>query len=305
MAGCAVSALEIATELAQLGAARVVVTQRRQRYVLPKFAAGVPSDHRIFTRYGALANEALPAAEVDRQLKEIVVEAGGSPEQYGAPAPDPSLFAAGVTLSQDYLPLVAEGRITVRPWMASVDGTDVTFADGRAEEFDGIVFGTGFELHLPFLSDEIRAILDLDAVHLDADRYTFHPDLPGLAFVGMWDQSGGYFVPLELQARWIAYTWGGVIPPTAEADQRIVHRRLSRQARDVAEVPNELGGVDLRAGRGCRAASGQLAAIYSRPCSSVRWPRVASGSRAPMRCPTRRRGSRATPPPSVRSPRTR
>ena len=117
VAGCAVSALEIAAELAQLGAASVVVTQRRQRYVLPKFAAGVPSDHRIFTRYGTLANEALPAAEIDRQLKEIVVEAGGSPEQYGAPAPDPSLFAAGVTLNQGYLPLVAEGRIAVRPWM--------------------------------------------------------------------------------------------------------------------------------------------------------------------------------------------
>ena len=115
VAGCAVSALEIAAELAQLGAARVVLTQRRQRYVLPKFAAGVPSDHRIFTRYGTLANETLPAAEIDRQLKEIVLEAGGSPEQYGAPTPDPSLFAAGVTVNQGYLPLVAEGRITVRP----------------------------------------------------------------------------------------------------------------------------------------------------------------------------------------------
>jgi cation diffusion facilitator CzcD-associated flavoprotein CzcO len=100
IAGCAVSALEVAAELAQQGAAKVVVTQRRQRYVLPKYAAGVPSDHRIFTRYGVLASETLPAAEVDRQLREIVVEAGGSPEQYGAPAPDPSLFAAGVTLSQ-------------------------------------------------------------------------------------------------------------------------------------------------------------------------------------------------------------
>ena len=69
VAGCAVSALEIAAELAQLGAARVVVTQRRQRYILPKFAAGVPSDHRIFTRYGTLASETLPAAEIDRQLK--------------------------------------------------------------------------------------------------------------------------------------------------------------------------------------------------------------------------------------------
>lgn len=220
VAGCAVSALEIAAELALLGASRVVLSQRRQRYVLPKFAAGVPSDHRIFTRYGALANEILPQAEVDRQLKEIVVEAGGSPEQYGAPAPAPTLFAAGVTLNQGYLPLVAEGRITVRPWMQSVAQATVTFADGTAEEFDGIIMGTGFRLSLPFLDNATRARLDVDDVHMDADRHTFHPDLPGLAMVGMWDQSGGYFVPLELQARWIAYTWGGAIAPPIEADQR-------------------------------------------------------------------------------------
>ncbi|MDT5209422.1 MAG: hypothetical protein QOF67_1837 [Mycobacterium sp.] len=220
VAGGAISAMEVAAELAQLGAARVVVSQRRQRYVLPKFAAGVPSDYRMFTRYGAIANEHLPAAEIDRQLKEIVVEAGGSPEQYGAPAPDPSLFAAGVTLSQHYLPLVAEGLITVRPWIDTVADATVTFADGAAEEFDGIVFGTGFDLHLPFLSDGICTVIDLDVAHLDADRYTFHPDLPGLAFVGMWEQSGGYFVPLELQARWIAYTWGGTIPAASETCQR-------------------------------------------------------------------------------------
>ncbi|WP_207842107.1 flavin-containing monooxygenase [Williamsia soli] len=220
VAGCAISALEIAVELAQLGAARVVITQRRQRYVLPKFAAGVPSDHRIFTRYGTLSTERLKSSEIDRQLKEIVVEAGGSPEQYGAPAPNPSLFAAGVTLNQQYLPLVAEGRITVRPWIDHISGTVVTFADGPDDEFDGIVFGTGFDLDIPFLDPDIRGVLDLDAQHLDADRHTFHPDLPGLAFVGMWDQSGGYFVPLELQARWIAYEWGGSIPPTGDTVRR-------------------------------------------------------------------------------------
>jgi dimethylaniline monooxygenase (N-oxide forming) len=220
VAGCAVSALEIAAELAARGADRVVVTQRRQRYVLPKFVAGVPSDHRMFTRYGALANETLAPAEIDRQLKEIVLESAGSPEQYGAPRPAESLFAAGVTLSQNYLPAVAEGAISVRPWLQSVAGTAVTFSDGHVEEFDGIVFGTGFELSLPFLGDDVRAILNLDAGGFDTDRYTFHPDLPGLAFMGMWDQSGGYFVPLELQARWIAYTWGGAIEEVSEADQR-------------------------------------------------------------------------------------
>src|SRR5690349_4656530 len=219
IAGGAISAMEIASELAQLGVP-VVVTQRRQRYDRPKLAAGVTSDSRIYTRYGTLANETLPPDEIDRQLKEIVVEAGGSPDQYGAPAPDPSLFAAGVTLAQQYLPLVAEGRITVRPWLTAVDGQRVTFADGSAEDFDGILFGTGFEINMPFLTDEIRSIVDLDTVHLDADRYTFHPDLPGLAFVGMWDQSGGLFVPLELQARWIAYVWGGVVDGPSEPEQR-------------------------------------------------------------------------------------
>lgn len=218
--GCAVSALEVAAELVHGGAAAVTVTQRRQRYVLPKFAAGVPSDHRIFTRYGALAAERLPVVEVDRQLKKIVTDAGGSPEQYGAPAPDPSLFAAGVTLSQHYLPLVAEGRIDVRPWPLSVSGRDVMFADGTTQQFDGILFGTGFRLDLPFLTDDIRETLGLDDVHLEADRYTFHPDLPGLAFIGMWDQSGGYFVPLELQARWLAYTWSGRVPAADLAQQR-------------------------------------------------------------------------------------
>jgi Flavin-binding monooxygenase-like len=96
----------------------------------------------------------------------------------------------------------------------------VTFADGSVAEFDGILFGTGFDLNLPFLSDDIRTVARLDAVHLESDRYTFHPDLPGLAFVGMWDQAGGYFVPLELQARWIAYAWGGRIEAPSESECR-------------------------------------------------------------------------------------
>jgi len=220
VAGCAVSALEIATELARRGAQRVVVTQRRQRYVLPKFVAGVPSDHRMFTRYATLASETLESAEVDRQLKEIVVESAGSPEQYGAPRPADSLSAAGVTVNQTYLPAVAEGAISIRPWLQSVAGTAVTFDDGHVEDFDGIVFGTGFALSLPFLDADTRAILNLDVGGFDTDRYTFHPDLPGLAFMGLWDQSGGYFVPLELQARWIAYTWGGAVPVAGDDDQR-------------------------------------------------------------------------------------
>ena len=220
VAGCAISALEIASDLCMLGAARVVVCFRRQRYVLPKLMAGVPSDHRVFSRYQALAEESLPRSEFGAMLKELVLDAVGSPQQYGAPRPADSILDAGLTLSQHYLPLVAEGRIEVRPWLDRVDDSQVRFSDGQVETFDGILFGTGFELSLPFLSEPIRRTLDLDAQHIELYKHTFHPELPGLAFVGMWDQSGPMFPPLELQARWLAYVWSGAIAsPTPEEMQ--------------------------------------------------------------------------------------
>ena len=55
----------------------------------------------------------------------------------------------------------------------------MTFADGSAEEFDGIVFGTGFDLNLPFLSDEIRAVARPRCGAPGRRPHTFHPDLPG------------------------------------------------------------------------------------------------------------------------------
>ena len=211
VAGCAISALEIASDLCMLGAARVVVCQRRQRYVLPKLARGVPSDHRVFTRYQALAEGSLAHDDFGALLKALVLDAGGSPDQAGAPRPADSIFDAGLTLCQHYLPLVAEGRIEVRPWFDRVEGERVTFADGHAASFDGILFGTGFELRLPFLSDAIARVLAIDAQHIGLFRRTFHPLLPGLAFMGLWDQAGPYLPPLELQARWLAYAWSGAV----------------------------------------------------------------------------------------------
>ena len=107
------ASLEIASELAVSGADQVVTTNRRQRYVLPKLSAGVPTDHLAFSRAAGLAAELLPAEAVAAATKAFVLRCGGSPNQYGAPSPAPELAAAGITLAQHYLPLVAEGRIAV------------------------------------------------------------------------------------------------------------------------------------------------------------------------------------------------
>lgn len=211
VAGCSISALEIASEVA-LNGGRVVTAQRRQRYILPKLIGGVPTDHVMFNRAAALAGERLPPDAVEAGLKAAVLRAAGSPEQYGAGTPAESVFAAGISQSQHFLPAVAEGRIAVRPFIEAVEGRTVRFRDGQAVQADGILLGTGYALSLPFLAPGLAETLGVSSGDLDLADHTFHPDLPGLAFVGLYDLVGPTFPVLELQARWVAYTFAGVIP---------------------------------------------------------------------------------------------
>ena len=211
VAGCAISALEIASDLAMLGAARVVSCYRRQRYVLPKLVGGIPTDHVFFTRWAVLASETFPVGVTQSHMKSAILAAAGSPEQYGAMKPDDDIAKAGITLSQYFLPLVAEKRIHVKPWIDRIRDDRVYFADGTEESFDAILFSTGFDLNLPYLSKEIRDGLRVDGYSLDLYRHTFTPQFENLAFMGMQDQVGPYFPVVELQARWIAYTWAGIV----------------------------------------------------------------------------------------------
>jgi dimethylaniline monooxygenase (N-oxide forming) len=236
--GCSVSALEIACELAQSGAARVVNACRRQRYIMQKLISGVPVEHFIQTRAAALAHSALPREVNATELKDFIVTTSGSPEQFGAPMPDPDLLLAGVTHCQSFLPLVAEGRIIVKRWIRWIDGQRVHFADGSNEAFDGLIFGTGFALDLPFLSEELRRTLAVGPGHMDLHKFTFHPDLPGLAFAGLFQVTGPYFLPIELQARWIAYAWSGArrFPSDKEMRAGIVECRSSHE--DKVHMPS-------------------------------------------------------------------
>ncbi len=212
VAGCSISALEIASDLALGGAREVVSTNHRQRYILPKLIAGVPTDHLMFTRAAALLGEVLPPEELAAGMKSTVVKAAGRPDQFGAPAAAENIFAAGISQSQHFLSAVAEGRITMRPWIERIEGRTVRFSDGSAFEADGLLFGTGYRLSLPWLHKEIAETIGHDGSHLDLHDQTFHPDLPGLAFLGLYDLIGPYFPVLELQARWIAYCLAGRLP---------------------------------------------------------------------------------------------
>lgn len=211
VAGGSISALEIASELAMHGV-EVIASQRKQRYVLQKLVAGVPVEHRVFTRFAALAGESFPPEVSGRALRDFIVATAGNPEQFGAPRPSDDVFEANITQNQNFLPLVAEGRITTRPAIRSISGRDVEFVDGSRAEVDAIVFGTGFDLHLPFLGPDLRRSLGADDEGMDLFAHTLHPSLPGIAFAGLFHIAGPSLPTLELQGRWIAAQWSGQRP---------------------------------------------------------------------------------------------
>ena len=204
--GNGVSGHEVSSDIAEVE--QVVSAYRKPRYVLRKVVDGVSSDWQWYTHAAALQRTRLPRDEVARRLTERVVAVAGRPQDSGAPAPDPDLTVAGHSLAQSWLDQVQEGRVVCRPGIAAVAGRTVTFTDGSSETVDAVVCATGYRIDVPYLPDEVWQVVGQDLrLHLR----TFHPDLPGLAFVGQFALQGPYFPLLELQARLVVGTWSGAV----------------------------------------------------------------------------------------------
>ena len=232
--GNGISGLEIASDLAPV--APTVSACRKPRYVIQKVVDGVSSDWQWFTLFGALERRMLLREEVGRRLRERVLRVAGAPSDFGAPAPDTDFFVAGISLCQDYLSQVADGRIECRPTIASIDGRRVTFADETTATVDAIVCATGYDVDVPYLDAPLRRLLGPE---LALYRRTLHPDLPGLGVVGQFVLQGPYFPILELQARWIVSLWSGEVAPPDPARMR---RAMSEPAPPL-EVHNVLAAT--------------------------------------------------------------
>ena len=213
--GNGISGLEIASDLAPVTG--VVSAFRKPRYVIQKVVDGVSSDWQWYTAFGALERRLLPREELSRKLRDRLLRVAGDPAAFGAPEPHGDPFIAGVSLCQDYLAQVADGSIVCRPAIAAVDGRTVRFTDGSDEIVDAIVCATGYDVDVPYLHDDVWAVLGPD---LALFQRTLHPDLPGFGVIGQFLAQGPYFPLLELQARWIVALWAGELAPPHEARMR-------------------------------------------------------------------------------------
>jgi cation diffusion facilitator CzcD-associated flavoprotein CzcO len=202
------SAMDIVVDASHV-AASTLLSLRRGVWIVPKHLLGRPSD----TLNGALATR-LPWRARQRISETMLKLTVGRPSRYGLPDPDHGFLQDHPTLSDGLLSRISHGEIGVRPGIARIDGTTVTFTDGRRDDVDLIVWCTGYRVDLPFLDP---ALLGEGADRLPLYRRVFHLDAPGLMFVGLMQSTGAALPVVEAQARLVAaHLAGSYALPTVD-----------------------------------------------------------------------------------------
>lgn len=219
------SAVDIAVDLCR-SAAHVIVSTRRSAWIMPKYLMGVPVDQWS----GFLARRLrLPTRMVRRIMARLVRLAVGDQRRFGLPRPQHPMWREHATLSQDLLPSIGHGRISIRPNIRELRGHHVSFEDGAEDPVDAIIYATGYHATFPFLAPDL-----FDPAQQIGDLYRrmVLPDRPGLIFAGLVQPVGPTIPLVETQGKWIAaYLSGRMALPAPEARHREIAAHRDRQRR--------------------------------------------------------------------------
>jgi putative flavoprotein involved in K+ transport len=153
--GAGNSGAEIATDLADSGAAYVAVSMRTPPSVVPRDPFGMPVQRT------SIVLSALPAALADRIGWATARLTLGRLARYGVPD---GAFAPYSTrriplIDTGFVAALKAGRLTARPALERLTADGAVFADGSREAFDAIIAATGFTTGLESLLD-VPGVLD-------------------------------------------------------------------------------------------------------------------------------------------------
>jgi dimethylaniline monooxygenase (N-oxide forming) len=219
------SAMDIAVESSYV-AERTYLSARRGVWIIPKYVFGKPLDQ--------FRNDPrVPFKIRQRIIQQMVRSYAGPPERYGLPKPTHRFGEAHPTVSGRILDRIQHGTITPKPNIDSLDGSKVHFADGTTVEADVVVYCTGYKISFPFFDEGFISAPDN---HIELFRRVFHPDIPGVFFIGLLQPLGAIMPLAEAQGEWVGdYLLGDyALPPEQDIRADIAADQAAMRARYVA-----------------------------------------------------------------------
>ena len=248
--GGSLSGIEIAAHLASNGIS-VVLCMSQPAWILPRFmslgpgAKTAPLDLMLYRRRQASPDEPeLSLADQYRKTASFLEDSFGNP---GAAHPALRMAVDGnppfIAISDEFLTFVRNGAITpCAGRLHEIKSNGIVLDNEQSYIVDEIIYCTGYNVDLSFLSDEVRKCIEYDSndklLAFISDRTVRHPALDGLSFCGLY--RGPYFGVIELQARWAAMLMAGdaPAPDRAESEKRLANERAIRARRPRPQFPH-------------------------------------------------------------------
>ncbi len=207
------SAMDIAVD-ASYHAESVVLAARRGAHILPKYMFGKPMD-QLGARLPGWLRWPVTRAMLRAQVGDLM--------RYGLQKPDHRFGEAHPTISGRILDRLAHGAVTPKPNIAALDGDTVRFVDGSEVLADLVVYCTGYRITFPFFDE---GFVSAPENELSLYKRVFHPEIPGLSFVGLVQPLGAIMPIAERQSQLIAaQLLGGYALPRAERMQSDIERK--------------------------------------------------------------------------------
>jgi dimethylaniline monooxygenase (N-oxide forming) len=179
--------------------------------------------------------------EIYKIMSRLIRLGVGDQRRFGLKRPEHPMWREHATLSQELLPYLGHGWISMKPDVSRLNGKEITFEDGSREIFDAIIYATGYKTTFPFL-DKSTFNSDTDTTNLYRRMVSLKH--PGLIFAGLVQPVGPTIPLVEIQGRWLASVLSGDIAlpePEVQAREVAQHQKYQREtyldaARYVLEV---------------------------------------------------------------------
>ena len=216
------SAVDIADNLVTQGQSHVDISARSPTWVFSPYVLGCPVDH-----YATRGLYLLPLTIVEKIVQTLICVLLGLPKQWGI-YPLSSILRSQPTVSHTLYHHIQRGKISIKPDIASLGpGKKVTFNDGTAAWYDGIILATGYTFGLPFLGKSDREHILTGVNEINLYKNVFSPRFgQSLSFIGFIQPSSGGLVTMsEMQARWVAeLISGNIVLPTPSEMQTSINQ---------------------------------------------------------------------------------
>jgi cation diffusion facilitator CzcD-associated flavoprotein CzcO len=208
--GAGNSGTEIATDLAEQGAAYVALSIRTPPPIVPRDPFGMP-----IQRTGILMSF-LPAVVADRLARFTARVVLGDLTRYGLRKPQWMPYSARrvPVIDVGFVKALKERKVEIRPALARLTATGAVFADGNAESFDAIIAATGFSTGLNELLEAKGVLKDSGEPVNESGEPTARP---GMFFIGYTHSLRGHLFEANLASRRLARNVEGYLASSTQS----------------------------------------------------------------------------------------